>query len=70
MSLLAHACVVILPADLAWRVVATWPFFMPVQVVSVLVVGQLLERERRMVAQERLLARAAARDPLTGLLSR
>ncbi len=43
---------------------------MPVQVVSVLVVGQLLERERRMVAQERLLARAAARDPLTGLLSR
>ncbi len=61
----------LLPWSVAWPAfVAVAPFLLPLHVLGVLVVGNLMERERQMMAAERFLAREAARDPLTGLLNR
>ena len=61
----------LLPAPHRWTfVTAVWPVLMPLQVLGLLIVGGLLERERGFVVAERRLARAASRDALTGLLNR
>lgn len=60
-----------LPSDLAWRFVTTiWPVVLPLHMLGVLVVGSMLERERKLLNGERRLVEAADRDPLTGLLNR
>lgn len=61
----------VLPAGMRGRfVLAVWPVLVPLHALGALGVGLLLERERVLVAEARRLARAAERDPLTGLLNR
>jgi diguanylate cyclase len=61
----------LMPWDVAWRMVTTvWPFLVPLHILGVLIVGALLERERRMMREQQQLGHAATRDPLTGLLNR
>jgi diguanylate cyclase (GGDEF)-like protein len=60
--------VVLLPsAAMETFLFSVWPFLLPLQVLGI---GTVLERERRLFAEEQPLIYAAERDPLTGLLNR
>jgi diguanylate cyclase (GGDEF)-like protein len=62
---------ILIPFDVVGRMITTvWPLIVPLHVLGVLMVGALLERERRMVEEQAQLGHAASRDPLTGLLNR
>ena len=47
-----------------------WPLLLPLQVLGIIIVGTVLERERRLFGSEQRLTQAAEEDPLTGLLNR
>lgn len=58
---------------LTWQAAILLPTLATLLIASVLgalVLGKLVEREERLIAQERRLADDATRDPLTGLLNR
>lgn len=71
LSCLALLTGALLPATIAARFFeVVVPVIVPLQVLSVLVVGHLLDRERRLLDGERRLARDGQHDPLTGVLNR
>lgn len=63
--------ILLLPPTVAWSFATTvLPHLIPVEMLGVLIVGALLERELRLMEGERRLAVDADRDLLTGLLNR
>lgn len=63
--------VYLLPLETANNLMLTvYPIMLPAFIVSSIVLGTLIERERKLVSSERTLERAANTDALTGLLNR
>ena len=63
--------VALMPATVAAIFIfKVWPLLLSMQILGIIIVGTVLERERRLLGGERRLSKVARQDPLTGLLNR